>query len=169
MSEGGKDSPATKKKDLLSQETILAQAPGILTIARNNILGLGIRTRAVNQVGSSDIALLLGSSFLDDTSNLVNGSKHIILDDETDYTVEKRGYQDFVEIVLTRSPFKPTTGAGVVSEGIRIRIDRFGKGGNVIEYHLKEKDENGKPIVSTPLKNTTKALASVLAFVQSIM
>jgi hypothetical protein len=168
MSETRNTSPV---RDRLTQEVILLEAPEILRIARDRMLsvvGNKSRVRTSDETGDSSVGVLLDPIRLEDSSNLANGSKRVIVDEEKDYSIEKRAYVDFYEIVLTRFPFHPMSGAGIVSEGIRIRVDRTGEGGGFIEYHLKEKDKEGKPIPSQPLKNTREALRLAMAFVGSI-
>jgi hypothetical protein len=165
MSETSNKPPS---RDRLTQEVVLAVAPDILRTAMDRMLAIRSRPRMANQEGNPTIEDLLGSGELQNTSNLVNGSKHIIVDEQIEYVIEKRSYQDFVEVVLTRFPFHPMKGAGIVSEGIRIKINKLGKGESFIEYHLREKGEKGESIPSNPFKNTREALRLALAFVQSI-
>ena len=162
MSEGGRDKPAPQQGDLLGEGEILTQFPGVLRIAKDRIL-----LAHKNKRGKIDRSRI--ESSLNDKFDLNHCSTTFTLDDEMDYSVEKVGYLEYMDITLTRFPHRPMAGKGIVSEGIRIRIyKQQGRGESFIEYHLKEKDEAGRPINSPPIKNTPEALRRAIAFASSI-
>ncbi|MGA2967950.1 MAG: hypothetical protein ABSD69_02170 [Candidatus Levyibacteriota bacterium] len=154
-----------QKGELLGEQEVLAQARDILRIARDRIYAASKHRR-----GRIDVEKIY--SILNIYPESTSSSIDFVLDRELDYSLEKRDFTvDYVancmEIAITRFPHL-RMGSSVVSEGVRIRIYKQGKGESFIEYHKKEKNKDGKGIESSPIKNTVEAVNKAIAFVSSI-
>ena len=154
-----------QKTELLGEQELLDQVPGILRIAKDKIYAASKHRR-----GRIDLGKIY--SILNSYQDAANDGIDFVLDREMDYSLEKRDFTNdyldsYMEIAIARfSHLKMRS--SVVSEGVRIRIYKQGKGESFIEYHKKEKDKEGKGIESSPIKNTLETVSRAIAFVSSI-
>jgi hypothetical protein len=155
----------SQKAELFEEQEILSQIPSLLRMAKDRIYVASKRKR-----GRIDLEKI--HSILNSEPDATNNGMEFVLDREMDYSLEKRDltndYVDnYMEISLTRFPHLSMK-SSIVSEGIRIRIYKQGKGESFIEYHKVEKDKEGKGIESSLIKNTAETINKAIAFVASI-
>jgi hypothetical protein len=160
MSEG-KD--ILQPSEVLEEQEMLIQIPGILRIARNRIKAA--KRSKIRR--TTNIELFKLDVILNENLNASEVSTTFRLDDMLDYTARRESRLGYVDINLTRFPL-PHLDTQEAFTGIGIRIGEAGTGLAMIEFIKKERDGKGGLIDKSPEKNSREAVRQVLTFVASI-
>lgn len=132
-----------------------------MRIAKNRI-SIASRNKRGRVDGKIDSILSL-------ESDIANDKASFVLDGGLGYVAEKRDFREspliqddaYVEIVLTRFPHLDS-GSSMVSEGVRVRVYKPGKGESFIEYQMQQKDKTEKAFKSPPVKIQRQPLVEQL-------